>query len=80
MLTGAHADGVLRREIFGNQDADAVYSVYGLRQLTHRDIGGDRSFDNPQSQYPSWLKWWNQEGATAPVYRAIDCGEIKPLR
>jgi hypothetical protein len=26
-LTGAHADGVLSREISGNQDADAVYSA-----------------------------------------------------
>jgi hypothetical protein len=27
VLTGVHADGVLSREISGNQDADAVYSA-----------------------------------------------------
>jgi hypothetical protein len=55
-------------------------ALYGLRQLTHRDIGGDRWFDNPQSQYPAWVKWWNNEGANAPAYSATECGEIKPLR
>jgi HEAT repeat protein len=55
-------------------------ALYGLRQLTHRDIGGDRWFDNPQAQYPVWIKWWNAEGASARIYKATECSEIKPLR
>jgi len=55
-------------------------ALYGLRQLTHRDIGGDRWFDNPQSQYSVWIKWWNAEGASAPIYKATECSEIKLLR
>jgi HEAT repeat protein len=55
-------------------------ALYGLRQLTHRDIGGDRWFDNPQSQYSVWIKWWNAEGTSAPIYKATECSEIKPLR
>jgi hypothetical protein len=55
-------------------------ALYGLRQLMHRDIGGDHWFDNPQSQYPAWNKWWNAEGASAPIYKATECSEIKPLR
>jgi HEAT repeats len=55
-------------------------ALYGLRQLTHRDIGGDHWFDNPQSQYSVWNKWWNAEGARAPIYKVTECNEIKPLR
>ena len=55
-------------------------ALHGLRQLTHRDIGGDRWFDNPQSQYSVWIKWWNAEGASAPIYKATACSEIKLLR
>lgn len=59
---------------------DAQRALYGLRQLTHRDVGGDRWFENPQSQYPRWVNWWNREGETAPVYKPWECGEVKLLR
>jgi hypothetical protein len=58
----------------------AERALYGLRQLTHRDIGGNRWFDNPQAQYPAWVRWWNAEGSSAPIYKATECGEVKPLR
>ena len=58
----------------------AQRALYRLRQLTHRDIGGDRWFDNPQSQYSVWINWWNAEGASAPIYKPTECGEVKPLR
>lgn len=68
--------GLLRSSDAG----DTQRALYGLRQLTHRDVGGDRWFDNPQSQYPRWVNWWNQEGETAPIYKPSECGEVKPLR
>lgn len=55
-------------------------ALTGLRQLTHRDIGGKQWFADPQSQYLRWLSWWNREGASAPIYKGCDCGETKPLR
>ena len=68
--------GLLR----SSDPGDAQRALYGLRQLTHRDVGGDRWFDDPQSQYPRWVNWWNREGETAPIYKATECGELKPLR
>jgi hypothetical protein len=68
--------GLLRDSDMGTSQR----ALYGLRQLTHRDIGGDRWFDNPQSQYSVWIKWWNAEGTSAPIYKATACSEIKPLR
>lgn len=68
--------GLLR----SSDSGDAQRALYGLRQLTHRDVGGDRWFDNPQSQYSVWVKWWNEEGARAPIYKATECGETRPLR
>lgn len=62
-----------------DEPGTAQRALYGLRLLTHRDIGGDHWFDNPQSQYPAWLKWWNSEGASAHIYSATECGETTPL-
>jgi HEAT repeats len=59
---------------------NAESALSGLRQLTHRDIGGDHWLENPPSQYVQWVSWWNREGASAPIYRSTACGEIKPLR
>ena len=47
VLTGAHVDGVLSREIAGNQDADAVYSAgrqhWWVRYREHLpDLRGQR--------------------------------------
>lgn len=66
--------------LMSSDTGEAQRALYGLRQLTHRDVGGDRWFDNPQSQYRRWVNWWNREGETAPIYKATECGEVKPLR
>jgi hypothetical protein len=71
---------VLLSLLTGSDVGNAERALAGLRQLTHRDIGGDRWFDDPQSQYPLWVRWWNGEGASAPIYKATDCGEVRPLR
>jgi len=58
---------------------DAERALAGLRQLSHRDIGGSNPFAEPQSQYPRWLNWWKSEGASATIYKPKDCGEVTPL-
>jgi hypothetical protein len=63
-----------------DEPGTAERALYALRQLTHRDVGGNHWFDNPQSQYPAWLNWWNANGASAPVYKATECGQTTPLR
>lgn len=70
---------ILLRVLRSPDDGDAQRALYGLRQLTHRDIGGNGWFDNPHSQYSVWAKWWNAEGATAHIYKAAECGETRPL-
>jgi hypothetical protein len=57
----------------------SLRALYGLRQLTHRTIAGERWFDNPQSQYPQWAQWWTREGINAPIYKAWECKEINLL-
>ena len=79
--TGAReAVPVLLQLLRSGDEGTAQRALYGLRQLTHRDIGGNRWFDNPQGQYPEWVRWWNSEGGSAPIYKATECGEVKPLR
>ena len=79
--TGSRAAVPILLQLIRSSDAGtAQRALYGLRQLTHRDIGGERWFDNPQAQYPEWARWWNNEGASAPIYKATECGEIKSLR
>jgi HEAT repeat protein len=68
--------GLLKSE----EPETAQRALYALRQLTHRDNGGDHWFDNPQSQYSAWVKWWNTNGTSARVYKATDCGQTTPLR
>ena len=36
----------------GPDPSTSLRTLYGLRQLTHRTIPGERWFDNPRSQYP----------------------------
>ena len=66
VLTGAHVDGVLSREIAGNQDADAVYSAgrqhWWVRYREHLpDLRGQRS---PICMEPSTCE--NRETLSAP--------------
>lgn len=57
----------------------SLRALYGLRQLTHRTVAGERWFDDPQTQYPKWAQWWNREGVTAPIYKARECKEMNIL-
>jgi hypothetical protein len=54
-------------------------ALWGLRQLTHFSVGGDHWLDQPQSQYSRWLQWWATNGTTAHVYKANECGDVRPL-
>jgi HEAT repeat protein len=51
---------------------------YGLRRLTHRTVSEDQA-ENSQFQYSKWSQWWTREGATAPIYKARECGDFVPL-
>jgi hypothetical protein len=52
---------------------------YGLQLLTHRTAIQYRQGRNLQPEYIKWSQWWEREGATAPIYRATECGELVPL-
>jgi hypothetical protein len=34
---------------------------------------------NRQAEYIKWLRWWEREGVTAPIYKDSDCGQAIPL-
>jgi hypothetical protein len=78
--TGSRAAVPVLLELLRSPDPVRSYAaLVGLRELTHRTVGGERWFDNPQSQYPKWAQFWAREGSNAPVYKADDLGEGKPL-
>jgi hypothetical protein len=58
----------------------AQRALFALRQLTHRTEGDAMWSEHPQEQYAKWASWWSREGSTAPIYKASECGEFKPLR
>ncbi len=57
--------GLLRSSDTG----DAQRALYGLRQLTHRDVGGDRWFDNPSRNI--------LDGSTGGTAKAKLCPSVK---
>jgi hypothetical protein len=78
--TGSHDAVPILLELLRSPDRATSYgALVGLRELTHHTLGGERRFDNPQSQYPKWAQWWADEGSNAPIFRADDLGEGKPL-
>jgi len=79
--TGSRAAVPILISFLRNQNPTAAFAALtGLRQLTHRSIGGERWYVDPPSQYPKWLQWWNREGANAPIYKAdAACVDLKPL-
>ena len=78
--TGSRAAVPILLDLLHDPDpSTSLRALYGLRQLTHRTIPGERWFDNPQSQYPKWAQWWNREGANAPIYKATECKEMNLL-
>ncbi len=78
-FTGSRAAVPILIELLKNLDPDiADRARYGLRLLTHRAISLDNT-DNPQYGYLQWSRWWALEGASAPIYKASDCGEVTQL-
>jgi len=79
--TGSRSSIPILLDLLRSPDSGtAERALYGLRQLTHRSvIAGDRWYDNPQSQYVKWARWWNREGGSANVYKATECGEVIAL-
>ena len=78
--TGSRAAVPVLLELLRSPDPLRSYAaLVALRELTHRTYGGEHWLDNPQSQYPKWAQFWAREGANAPVYKADDLGEGKPL-
>lgn len=59
--------------------AVAQRAQWGLRQLTHMSSGGDQEIEHPGAQYSRWLQWWAVNGSSAQVYKASECGEVRPL-
>lgn len=57
--------------MFGNNPAqDAVCS--SLRTLTHR-AWCDNSGGDPAAYRRRWLRWWNENGSSAPVFGQDEC-------
>ena len=78
--TGARSAVPILLDLLKSSDTDiADRALYGLRLLTHRGTSDDES-ESPQSQYHKWSQWWAQEGASAPIYKATECGNFIPLR
>lgn len=77
--TGSRAAVPILIELLKNPDPDmADRARFGLRVLTHRAVSMDNT-DNPRSEYPEWSRWWALEGASAPIYKPSDCGEVTQL-
>jgi hypothetical protein len=55
-------------------------ALLGLRELSHRTVEGGCWYDDSQSQYAVWARWWEREGATASIYKPDEYGEGKPLK
>jgi len=78
-FTGSRAAVPILIELLKNPDPDIADGArYGLRLLTHRAVSLDNT-DNPQSSYLQWSHWWARDGASAPIYKPSDCGEVTQL-
>jgi len=78
--TGSRSAVPILLDLLKNSDVGiADRALYGLRLLTHRSANDDES-ESPQSQYHRWSQWWAREGASAPIYKATECGNFNPLR
>ena len=78
--TGARSAVPVLLDLLKSSDAGiAERALYGLRLLTHREATGEES-ESPQSLYHKWSQWWAREGASAPIYKATECGNFNLLR
>jgi hypothetical protein len=78
--TGSRAAIPILLELLQSRDFDtAGRALYGLRRLTHLQVGSEDWPSNPQAQYARWQRWWNRSKKAARIYRAGECGEFKEL-
>jgi hypothetical protein len=78
--TGSRTSIPLLLEQLKSLDPDtSERASYGLQLLTHRTAIRYRQGRNLQPEYTKWSQWWEREGATAPIYRVIEWGELVPL-
>jgi HEAT repeat protein len=66
-------------ELLRSPDRNVIeYAEAALRILSQHS-----SSTNPSqtlvSDYPKWSQWWAREGATAPIYKSDNCGDVTPL-
>lgn len=52
---------------------------YSLGLLTHRTSTQISKSSDTGGEYMQWKEWWASEGATAPIYKDTECGEMVPL-
>jgi hypothetical protein len=79
--TGSRAAVPILLHFLRGDDLDiAQRALFALRQLTHRTEGDAMWSEHPQEHYAKWATWWSREGSTAPIYKASECGEFKPLQ
>jgi HEAT repeats len=79
--TGSRAAVPILLHLLRGDDLDiAQRALFALRQLTHRTEDDAMWSEHPQEHYAKWATWWSREGSTAPIYKASECGEFKPLQ
>jgi hypothetical protein len=78
--TGSRAAIPLLLEQLKSPDVDTSDRANdGLQLLTHRTAVQSTQVRNRETEYIEWSRWWEREGATAPIYRDTECGEMVPL-
>jgi hypothetical protein len=79
--TGSRAAVPVLLNLLRNPNNFIAYgAMRALQQLTRRTVVNDQKSEGPQSQYLKWSQWWEREGATAPIYKATECGDLTPLQ
>jgi hypothetical protein len=78
--TGSRAALPILLEQLKSPDVDTSDRAnYGLQLLTHRTAIQNPQTRNREAEYGKWSRWWEREGATAPIYKDTECGEMLPL-
>jgi hypothetical protein len=77
--TGSRAAVPILLDLLRSPKPVADRARYSLRMLTHH-TANDKQSESPQSEYLKWSQWWTHEGATAPIYKATNCGDLSPLK
>jgi HEAT repeat protein len=78
--TGSRAALPLLLEQLKSPDVDTSDRAnYGLQLLTHHIAFQHQQAPNREAEYIKWSRWWEREGATDPIYKDTECGDIVPL-